>query len=44
MKAVEPLLSSKAENKVVIGSGRNTSMHEYRRSRSTPRGKFFVLS
>ncbi|KAJ1415519.1 P-loop containing nucleoside triphosphate hydrolase [Sesbania bispinosa] len=50
MKATEPLLSSKVENKLLNCSGRNlkegtnTSMHEFRRSRSTPRGKFSVLS
>ncbi|KAK7301879.1 hypothetical protein RJT34_12756 [Clitoria ternatea] len=46
----EPLLASKVENKVLNGSGSNvkegsnTSMSEFRRSRSTPRGKLFGLS
>ncbi|KAG4923746.1 hypothetical protein JHK87_049286 [Glycine soja] len=46
----EPLLVSKVENKVVNGSGSNikegsnASTPEFRRSRSTPRGKFFGLS
>ncbi|XP_073221667.1 kinesin-like protein KIN-14F isoform X2 [Cicer arietinum] len=49
VQGAEPLLSSKVENKLLNGSGRNlkegtnTSMHELKRSRSTPRGKFFVL-
>ncbi|XP_027938785.1 kinesin-like protein KIN-14F isoform X2 [Vigna unguiculata] len=50
-QAAEPLLSSKVENKIFQhGSGRNlkegtnTTLPEFRRSRSTPRGKFFVLS
>ncbi|CAI8587068.1 unnamed protein product [Vicia faba] len=41
MQGAEPLSSSKVENKLL--SGRNSSMHELKRSRSTPRGKFFVL-
>ncbi|MED6223217.1 hypothetical protein PIB30_071832 [Stylosanthes scabra] len=45
VQAAEPLLTSKVENKLINGSGRsNTTMHEFRRSRSTPRGKFFVSS
>ncbi|TKY57436.1 Kinesin KP1 [Spatholobus suberectus] len=50
VQAAEPLLSSKVENKILHGSGRNlkegtnTTLPEIRRSRSTPRGKFFVLS
>ncbi|CAL0335051.1 unnamed protein product [Lupinus luteus] len=50
MKAGEPLLASKVENKLINGSGSNpkegsnTSMPEFRRSRSTPRGKFFGFS
>lgn len=46
LQAGEPLLASKVENKLVNGSGRNlkegsnTSMPEFGRSRSTPRGKF----
>ncbi|XP_061337645.1 kinesin-like protein KIN-14F [Gastrolobium bilobum] len=50
VQAAEPLLSSKVENKIINGSGRNlkegtnTSMSDFRRSRSTPRGKFFALS
>jgi kinesin family protein C2/C3 len=46
----EPLSASKVENKLLHGSGsnhkegNNTSMPEFRRSRSTPRGKFFGLS
>ncbi|KAF1894774.1 hypothetical protein Lal_00021068 [Lupinus albus] len=50
MKAGEPLLASKVENKLVNGSGsnlkegRNTSIPEFRRSRSTPRGKFVGFS
>ncbi|KAK2440880.1 kinesin protein KIN-14F [Trifolium repens] len=46
----EPLSASKVENKLLNGSGsnhkegNNTSMPEFRRSRSTPRGKFFGLS
>ncbi|CAJ2633668.1 unnamed protein product [Trifolium pratense] len=48
VQGAEPLLSSKVENKLSNGQGRNlkevnTSMHEFKRSRSTPRGKFFVL-
>ncbi|KAI9119983.1 hypothetical protein K1719_008952 [Acacia pycnantha] len=48
MQAGEPLLASKVENKLVNGSSRNlkegsnTSMPEFRRSRSTPRGKFLL--
>ncbi|XP_020238383.1 kinesin-like protein KIN-14F [Cajanus cajan] len=50
VQAAEPLLSSKVENRILHGSGRNlkeginTTLPESRRSRSTPRGKFFVLS
>ncbi|KAK7299901.1 hypothetical protein RJT34_10730 [Clitoria ternatea] len=51
VQAAEPLLSRKVENKLVNGSVRslrestiNTTLPESRRSRSTPRGKFFVLS
>ncbi|KAH1092587.1 hypothetical protein GLYMA_14G011100v4 [Glycine max] len=51
MQAAEPLLSSKVENKILLhGTGRNlkegtnTTLPEFRRSRSTPRGKFFVFS
>ncbi|KAJ1441202.1 P-loop containing nucleoside triphosphate hydrolase [Sesbania bispinosa] len=50
MQAGEPLLASKVENKPFNGSGSNnkegsaTPMPEFRRSRSTPRGKFFGLS
>ncbi|RDX75585.1 Kinesin-like protein KIN-14F, partial [Mucuna pruriens] len=41
MQAAEPLLSSKVENKILLhGSGRNTTLPEFRRSRSTPRGNF----
>ncbi|KAK2378199.1 kinesin protein KIN-14F [Trifolium repens] len=48
VQGAEPLLSSKTENKISNGQVRNlkevnTSMHEFKRSRSTPRGKFFVL-
>jgi kinesin family protein C2/C3 len=48
VQGAEPLLSSKVENKISNGQVRNlkevnTSMHEFKRSRSTPRGKFFVL-
>lgn len=52
MQAVEPLLSGKVvENKLLNGNGgirypkegSNTSMPEFRRSRSSPRGKFFML-
>ncbi|CAJ1971538.1 unnamed protein product [Sphenostylis stenocarpa] len=50
-QAAEPLLSSKVENKILQqGSGRNlkegtnSTLPEFRRSRSTPRGKLFVLS
>ncbi|XP_048235621.1 kinesin-like protein KIN-14F isoform X2 [Ricinus communis] len=47
--AVEPLLAGKLENKLPSNAirnpkeGGNTSMPEFRRSRSTPRGKFFNL-
>ncbi|KAJ9173861.1 hypothetical protein P3X46_016954 [Hevea brasiliensis] len=47
--AVEPLLAGKPENKLPNNAIRNpkeagnTSTPEFRRSRSTPRGKFFVL-
>ncbi|XP_027335879.1 kinesin-like protein KIN-14F [Abrus precatorius] len=50
VQAGEPLLASKVENKLLNGSGSNlkegsnTSIPEFRRSRSTPRGKFFGLS
>ncbi|KAG4402892.1 hypothetical protein GLYMA_02G302800v4 [Glycine max] len=45
MQSAEPLLSRKVENKILLhGSGRNTTLPEYRRSRSMPRGKFFVFS
>lgn len=50
VQAGESLLASKAEDKLLNGSvsnvkeGSNTSMPEFRRSRSTPRGKFFGLS
>ncbi|XP_073225494.1 kinesin-like protein KIN-14F isoform X2 [Cicer arietinum] len=50
VQAGEPLSASKVENKLLNGSGsnykegNNTSMPEFRRSRSTPRGKFFGLS
>ncbi|KAK7305290.1 hypothetical protein VNO77_43193 [Canavalia gladiata] len=50
VQAGEPLLASKVENKLLNGSGSNpkegsnTSMPEFRRSRSTPRGKIFGLS
>ncbi|KOM46388.1 hypothetical protein LR48_Vigan07g009200 [Vigna angularis] len=48
VQAAEPLLSSKVENKILPGrnlkEGTNTTLPEFRRSRSTPRGKFFVLS
>jgi len=49
MQEAEPLSASKVENKLLNVQGRNlkegtnTSMHEFKRSRSTPRGKFFVL-
>ncbi|KAF7831238.1 kinesin-like protein KIN-14F [Senna tora] len=48
LQAGEPLLASRVENKLLNGSGRNlkegsnTSMPEFRRSRSTPRGKFLL--
>ncbi|XP_020222158.1 kinesin-like protein KIN-14F [Cajanus cajan] len=50
MQTGEPLLVSKVENKLLNGSGSNlkegsnASIPEFRRSRSTPRGKFFGLS
>ncbi|KAI4307822.1 hypothetical protein L6164_030961 [Bauhinia variegata] len=50
VQAGEPILACKVENKLLNGSGRNlkegsnSSMPEFRRSRSTPRGKFFPLS
>ncbi|KAI4306255.1 hypothetical protein L6164_029548 [Bauhinia variegata] len=50
VQAGEPLLACKVENKLLNGSGRNlkegssSSMPEFKRSRSTPRGKFFALS
>lgn len=46
---VEPLLAEKLDNQVPSGlirlpkEGSNTSMPEFRRSRSTPRGKFMIL-
>ncbi|XP_040987527.1 kinesin-like protein KIN-14F [Juglans microcarpa x Juglans regia] len=46
---VEPLLAEKLDSKVPNGmirlpkEGTNTSMPEFRRSRSTPRGKFMIL-
>ncbi|CAI8596768.1 unnamed protein product [Vicia faba] len=50
VQAEEPLSARKVENKLLNGSGsnhnegNNTSMPEFRRSRSTPRRKFFGLS
>ncbi|AES70665.2 kinesin heavy chain [Medicago truncatula] len=50
MQGGEPLSASKVDNKLLNGSasnhkeGNNTSMPEFRRSRSTPRGNFFGLS
>ncbi|KAL2332864.1 hypothetical protein Fmac_014077 [Flemingia macrophylla] len=50
MQTGEPLLVSKVENKFLNGSGSNlkegsnASITEFRRSRSTPRGKFLGLS
>ena len=50
MQAGEPFSASKVDNKLLNGSGSNlkegsnTNMPEFRRSRSTPRGKFFGLS
>ncbi|PON60223.1 Kinesin-like protein [Trema orientale] len=47
--AVEPLLAGKLENKLPNGVTRNQketnniTMPEFRRSRSTPRGKFFMI-
>ncbi|KAL5735585.1 hypothetical protein ACOSQ2_030373 [Xanthoceras sorbifolium] len=50
VQPVEPFLGGKLENKLSNGmmanqakEGGNPSMPEYRRSRSTPRGKFFNL-
>lgn len=49
MQAAEPLLAGKTENKLPNGGtryqkeGSNMSMPEFRRSRSTPRGKFLIL-
>ncbi|KAK9268772.1 hypothetical protein L1049_000534 [Liquidambar formosana] len=49
VQLVEPLLVGKQENKLPNGvirhakEGSNTSMPEFRRSRSTPRGKFMIL-
>lgn len=46
---VEPILAGKLDNKVPNGltrypkEGSNTSMPEFRRSRSSPRGKFLIL-
>lgn len=53
MQAEEPLVAGNVvENKLLNGNGNggirypkegsNTSMHEFRRSRSSPRGKFFM--
>lgn len=50
MQPGEPLSATKVENKLLNGSrsnhkeGNNTTMPEFRRSRSTPRGKLFGLS
>ncbi|KAI5408930.1 variant 2, Kinesin-like protein KIN-14F [Lathyrus oleraceus] len=50
VQAEEPLSARKVENKLLNSSGsnhnegNNTSMPEFRRSRSTPRRKFFGLS
>lgn len=50
MQAAEPLMPGKTENKLSNGGtryqkeGSNMSMPELRRSRSTPRGKFFNLT
>ncbi|XP_073263922.1 kinesin-like protein KIN-14F [Populus alba] len=49
VQAVEPLIPGKLENKLpnnvthTVKEGGNTSMPEFRRSRSTPRGKFMIL-
>ncbi|KAK0602864.1 hypothetical protein LWI29_037644 [Acer saccharum] len=49
VQPVEPFLAAKVENKLSNGmanqakEGGNPSMPEFRRSRSTPRGKFFNL-
>ncbi|GAV59639.1 Kinesin domain-containing protein/CH domain-containing protein [Cephalotus follicularis] len=49
VQTVEPLPAGKLENKIPYGDtrqakeGGNTSMHEFR-SRSSPRGKFFILA
>uniref|UniRef100_A0A6N2L2B5 Kinesin motor domain-containing protein n=1 Tax=Salix viminalis TaxID=40686 RepID=A0A6N2L2B5_SALVM len=49
VQAVEPLISGKLENKLpnnvthTVKEGGNTSMPEFRRSRSTPRGKLVVF-
>lgn len=49
VQAVEPLLAGKHENKLPHGvvrylkEGSNTSMPEFRRSRSSPRGKLMIL-
>lgn len=49
VQAAEPLLAGKTENKLPNGGtryqkeGSNMSMPEFRRSRSTPRGKFLIL-
>ncbi|KAA8527096.1 hypothetical protein F0562_008675 [Nyssa sinensis] len=49
VQTVESLLAEKNENKVSSGvirhakEGSNSSMPEFRRSRSTPRGKFMIL-
>ncbi|KAH0997792.1 hypothetical protein GBA52_021656 [Prunus armeniaca] len=49
VQAAEPLLAGKTENKLPNGGtryqkeGSNMSMPEFRRSRSTPRGKFLML-
>ncbi|KAJ6297684.1 hypothetical protein OIU76_018904 [Salix suchowensis] len=48
VQAVEPLISGKLENKLpnnvthTVKEGGNTSMPEFRRSRSTPRGKLVI--
>ena len=45
--AVEPLLAGKHENKQpphrYLKESSNPSMPEFRRSRSSPRGKFMIL-
>jgi kinesin family protein C2/C3 len=49
VQAVEPLIPGKLENKLpnnvthTVKEGGNTSMPEFRRSRSTPRGKYMIL-